>query len=218
LFKIDVLLFQGEDLPQLHNVTSGIGATPIHTVPRTPHPLSLVHKKSSTANSLGVSTSFIGSHDYGVSATPFSQSGGTPSVGFDQMSIDNQTVSENSKITKALLSKKIQDSLATLPAPQNEIEVSIPDVTSNSYLDTKIEETYQEDADDLEKCEKKKVEEERMKKLKSRSKVVQNNYPRPINPTVKDLDMSFNVLTLEKSDPDISKMSEAQSLIAEEMV
>lgn len=169
----------------LHDVVSGVGATPSHTVSRTPHPFALSHgaKDWGVGRSVAESTPFSVVRGSTVPATPFSCRGDSAapgsSVGAEKLSPRGlqDDVSSN-----AMLKLQVRSSLANLPLPQNEIEVTLPEAQDAARMEEEDQEAapLEDDADDVERRRLKELEKERLCQFKRESQVIQQNLPRPV--------------------------------------
>jgi pre-mRNA-splicing factor CDC5/CEF1 len=133
--------------------------------------------------------------------------------GSSQAMTEFDAVDLETKRERDLQVQNVKFALASLPKPKNEYQVVLPDLAAlddddEDMKDAKVE----EDMEDVIAREKAQVKEERQRKLRMRSQVVQRNLPR----TTMDLMVQATTSALKKAAEE-SENEQAASLITEEL-
>lgn len=101
--------------------------------------------------------------------------------------------------------------LMALPAPKNDFEIVLPENAEKELEEHEVDETFVEDAADIEARKQALREAERAKELKRMHKAVQKNLPRPseVNETI------LRPLNVE---PPLTDLQKSEELIKKEMI
>ncbi|XP_053489081.1 cell division cycle 5-like protein [Ictalurus furcatus] len=101
--------------------------------------------------------------------------------------------------------------LMSLPLPKNDFEIVLPENAEREMEEPEVDESYVEDAADIELCKQAVREAEREKELRQRHTPVQRNFPRPS-------EVNETILRPQNVEPPLTELQLAEELIKKEMI
>lgn len=101
--------------------------------------------------------------------------------------------------------------LMSLPLPKNDFEIVLPENAEREMEEPEVDESYVEDAADIELCKQAVREAEREKELRQRHTPVQRNLPRPS-------EVNETILRPQNVEPPLTELQLAEELIKKEMI
>ncbi|KAF4084171.1 hypothetical protein AMELA_G00125950 [Ameiurus melas] len=101
--------------------------------------------------------------------------------------------------------------LMSLPLPKNDFEIVLPENAEREMEEPEVDESYVEDAADIELCKQVAREAEREKELRQRHTPVQRDLPRPS-------EVNETILRPQNVEPPLTELQLAEELIKKEMI
>ncbi|XP_053366577.1 cell division cycle 5-like protein [Clarias gariepinus] len=101
--------------------------------------------------------------------------------------------------------------LLSLPLPKNDFEIVLPENAEKEMEEPEVDESFVEDASDIEFRKQAAREAEREKELKQRHTSVQRNLPRPS-------EVNETILRPQNVEPPLTELQQAEELIKKEMI
>lgn len=188
----------GEDNPELHSLDFNSGA-PQKGAQATPNLLAQRLKTPGPGGSTA-GTPFGGGKTPLGGLTPYSTLGMTPSR-------QSEGGLMNEKLRADMRRMQVKHSLDSLPAPENEVEISLPELPTD---EGNQQDDLVEDAADRAKRLAAEEEERRQQEFRRQSQVIQKEYPRPYLP---------NTIKLPQDTlPSDAELAEVERTVFEEML
>uniref|UniRef100_A0A069DXG0 Putative mrna splicing protein cdc5 myb superfamily n=1 Tax=Panstrongylus megistus TaxID=65343 RepID=A0A069DXG0_9HEMI len=134
----------------------------------------------------------------------------------DSVSIGTAETPVSNNFHNQQMKEHLRSGLRSLPRPRNDYEIVVPEEDTGSGA---IEESQTETADSGSKVEDQAdvdsrnlalIQQQREKELRSRSQVIQRNFPRPLDINI--------VLRPPNTDPPLTDLQKAEELIKQEMI
>ncbi|KAI5618926.1 cell division cycle 5-like protein [Silurus asotus] len=107
--------------------------------------------------------------------------------------------------------EQLKMGLLSLPLPKNDFEIVLPENAEREMEEPEVDESFVEDASDIELCKQAVRDAEREKELRQRHTAVQRNLPRPS-------EVNETILRPQNVEPPLTDLQLAEELIKKEMI